>query len=154
MKRNEKTDADNRRRLGYVVAALTALALFSWFWASTHLPSPPPHFLAQLRIPPAGPVPGDIAVFYVLQTVFSTLDVAVLVFLLTYYVMIYVRRKVEFTLWLAIFCSVLLLDALTSNPILQLGFGFIPFGLGPFAMLPAVFTFVALMMLLYLTLTY
>jgi hypothetical protein len=141
-------------RIGLLVVGLVALALFAWFWASTHLPFPPPSFMTQPRPPPLRPVPGDIAVYYTLQVVFSTLDAAVLVYLLVFYVMIYVKRNVDFTLWLAIFCSVLLLDALTSNPMLQWGLGFNPFGLGPFAMLPAAFTFVALMLLLYLTLTY
>jgi len=154
MKENESNSEHSRIRLGYVLVALVLIALLAGFWASTHLPLPPSQFLTEPRPLPPEPVPGDITVFYTLQTVFSTLDAAVLIFLLAFYVMIYVKRKVDFTLWLAIFCSVLLLDALTSNPILQLGFGFIPFGLGPFAMLPAVFTFVALMMLLYLTLRY
>jgi hypothetical protein len=46
----------------------------------------------------------------------------------------------------------LLLNALVSNPLLQFGFGFRAFGLGPFAMLPDLFTFFALVVLLYLTL--
>jgi len=154
MRKNDVNSEHNRMRIGLVVAALAALALLAWVWASTHLPLPPPPFMTQPRPPPLQPVPGDMGVYYTLQTVFSTLDAAVLVYLLAFYVMIYVKRKVDFTLWLAIFCSVLLLDALTSNPILQWGFGFNPFGLGPFAMLPAVFTFVALMVLLYLTLRY
>ena len=53
-----------------------------------------------------------------------------------------------------IFCSVLLLYALTSNPIIQWAFGFRPFGLGPFAVLPDIFTFVALAILFYLTMKY
>lgn len=92
--------------------------------------------------------------YYVLNSVFSTLNATVLVFLLVLYVGIYMKRKVDFTLWLTIFCSVLLLDALTSNPIIQWAFGFHPSGLGPFAMLPTIFASAALAILLYLTLTY
>jgi hypothetical protein len=145
-------DSMKRMRIGLIGAALIALALLAWFWASTHRPFPPP-FLTEPR-PPPGPIPGDIELYYTLNSVFSTLNATLLVSLLALYVEIYVRRKIEFTLWLAIFCSVLLLDALTSNPIIQWAFGFRSFGLGPFAMLPDVFTFVALAILLYLTLKY
>ncbi|MGA8903460.1 MAG: hypothetical protein WB661_00450 [Candidatus Bathyarchaeia archaeon] len=146
-------DSNMKIRIGVAVAASTAVALLAWFWASTHLPFPPP-FPMQLPRPPPEGIPGDIGLYYILNTVFSTVNAALLVFLLALYAEIYVKRKVEFTLWLVIFCSVLLLDALTSNPILQWAFGFRPSGLGPFAMLPDVFTSIALAILLYLTLKY
>jgi hypothetical protein len=146
-------DSNMKMRIGLAVVASIAVALLAWFWASTHLPFPPPSPMEPPRPPPEG-IPGDIGLYYILKTVFSTLNATLLVFLLALYVEIYVKRKVEFTLWLTIFCSVLLLDALTSNPILQWAFGFRPSGLGPFAMLPDVFTSVALAILLYLTLKY
>jgi len=77
-----------------------------------------------------------------------------LIFLLTIYLQMYISRKSEFTLWLAIISTVLLLNALTSNPLVQWVFGFRAFGLGPFAMLPDIFTLVALAILLYLTMKY
>jgi len=141
-----------RTRIGVIVASLLVLGLLAWYWASTHLPFPPPFFTEHN--PPPGPIPGDMGVYYTLDAVFSTLNATLLVFLLVLYAEIYVKQKVDFTLWLTIFCGVLLLDALTSNPLLRLGFGFGGFGLGPFAMLPDVFTFVALVILLYLTLRY
>ena len=140
-------------RIGLAVAAAIAVALLAWFWASTHLPFPPPSPMQPPRPPPEG-IPGDIGLYYILDTVFSTVNATLLVFLLALYAEIYLKRKVEFTLWLVIFCIVLLLDALTSNPILQWVFGFRPSGLGPFAMLPDIFTFAALTILLYLTLNY
>jgi hypothetical protein len=148
---NEKMN--KRMQIGLVIAVLIAIALLAWFWALTHLPGPPPH-LTESKPTPSRPVPGDMELFYTLDTVFSTLDATLLVALLALYLNTYVRRKVQFTLWLAIFCTVLLLDALTSNPIIQWAFGFSASGLGPFAMLPDVFTFVALVILLYLTLKY
>jgi di/tricarboxylate transporter len=148
---NEKTN--KRTSVVFVTAVLIAVALLAWFWASTHQPGHQP-FLTESRPPPPRTVPGDIELYYTLNTVFSTLNAALLVALLVLYVNMYVRRKVEFTLLLAIFCSVLLLNALSSNPMLQWAFGFSAFGLGPFAMLPDVFTFAALTILLYLTLKY
>ncbi len=139
-------------RIGLIVSVSVALALLAWYWTSTHLLFPPP-FLAEHR-PPPRPIPGDIELYYTVTAVLSTLNATLLVFLLALYVDIYAKQKVEFTLWLAIFCSVLLLNALASNPIVQWVFGFQPFGMGPFAMLPNVFTTVALGILLYLTLKY
>lgn len=147
-------DEDYKRsRLGLVIAASIVLALLAWFWAVTHLPFPPPSLMEPPKPPPGG-IPGDIELYYILNTVFSTLNATLLIFLLALYAEIYVKRKVEFTLWLIIFCSVLFLYALTSNPIIQWAFGFRPFGLGPFAVLPDLFTFVALAILFYLTMKY
>ena len=146
-------DSVRNLRFGLVIVASIVLALLAWFWASTHLPFPPRSIMEPPRPPPEG-IPGDIELYYVIKTVLSTLNATLLVFLLALYAEIYVKRKVEFTLWLTIFCSVLLLNALTSNPILQWVFGFRPFGLGPFAVLPDVFTFIALAILLYLTMKY
>jgi len=146
-------DSGKRIRIGMVVAVSIVLALLAWVWATSHLPFPPPSLMEQPRPPPGG-IPGDIEFYYALNTVFSTVNATLLIFLLLIYAEIYVSRKVEFTLWLIIFCSVLLLYALTSNPMIQWVFGFRPFGLGPFAVLPDVFTFAALTILLYLTMKY
>lgn len=64
------------------------------------------------------------------------------------------KTQSEFTIGLIIFSMVLLLYALASNPLLHRAFGFRAFGLGPFAMLPDLFTCVALSVLLYLTVKY
>jgi hypothetical protein len=47
---------------------------------------------------------------------------------------------------------VLLLYAVVSNPVMQAAFGYRGFGLGPFAMLPDLFSLIASTVLLYLTL--
>jgi hypothetical protein len=104
--------------------------------------------------PPAIPPPQDIEAYYTMNAVLSTLNVTLLILLLTMYLQMYVKGKTEFTLWLAIISTVLLLNALTSNPLVHWIFGFQAFGLGPFAMLPNVFTLIALVILLYLTIKY
>jgi len=147
-------DSSKKFRLALVIATSILLTLLAWSWAVTHLPFPPPSLMQPPPRPPPGPIPGDIELFYILDTVFSTLNATLLVCLMAIYSEIYVKRKVSFTLWLIIFCNVLLLDALTSNPIIQWTFGFRPFGLGPFAVLPDVFTLAALVILLYLTMKY
>ena len=138
-------------RVWLVLAALIAVILLSVFWSSVNLPLPPP-FSSRGR-PPMIP-PADVELFYILKTVFSTLNVTLLVFLLMTYLLMYIREKLEFTLWLAIISTALLLNALTSNPFVQWIFGFRAFGLGPFAMLPDIFTLIVLTILLYLTMKY
>ena len=86
--------------------------------------------------------------------VLSTVNVALLVFLFSAYLGIYRKVKSDFTLGLMVFSIILLFYALSSNPLLQRVFGFRAFGLGPFAMLPDLFTCVALSVLLYLTFRY
>lgn len=97
---------------------------------------------------------GDIELFYTVKTVVSTINATLLIFLLITYIDIYMKTKSEFTIGLMIFSMVLLLYALTTNPLVQWIFGFRAFGLGPFAMLPDLFTCAALAVLLYLTLKY
>jgi hypothetical protein len=80
--------------------------------------------------------------------------VTLAVFLLVSYIGIYQKTKSEFTIGLIIFSTVFLLNALASNPLLIRAFGYYPLGLGPFAMLPDLFTLVALGVLLYFSLKY
>jgi heme/copper-type cytochrome/quinol oxidase subunit 4 len=107
------------------------------------------------RAPPfPATVPGDYEFFYTIQTVFSTINVTLSIFLLLMYLNIYRKTRSEFTVGLIIFSGVLILNAVVSIPLVHRAFGFYDFGLGPFAMLPTLFTCLALVVLLYLTLEY
>lgn len=125
-----------------IVAALLA-ASASLFQLSILNQALPPYF-----------IPGDIEFFYTAQAVVSTVNITLLVFLLGIYINIYTKTHSEFTIGLIIFSVVFLLYALSSNPFVIETFGFRQFGLGPFALLPDVFTFSALLVLLYLSLKY
>jgi hypothetical protein len=129
-----------------VIAILAALVATFTFWPP---PSPWEH-----HWPPPRNVPGDIEFFYTAQAVVSTINVALLIFLLLTYVSIYRKTRSEFTIGLVVFSLVFLLNALASNPLVRGFFGFRPFGLGPFALLPDLFTFGALAILLYLSVKY
>jgi hypothetical protein len=94
---------------------------------------------------------GDMELFYRLKTVLSSINATILVFLIATYTDMYKKLNSEFTIGLILFSLTLLFYALTSNPLLQWIFGFQAFGLGPFAMLPDMFTTLALTVLLYLT---
>lgn len=94
----------------------------------------------------------DLELFYIVKTVISTVNIAIVLILLLIYMNIYRKTKTNFTIGLIIFSLILLLYTVSSNPVLQTIFGYRAFGLGPFAMLPDVFTFISLLVLLYLSL--
>ncbi len=129
-----------------VVATLAALWATSTFWFPL---SPWEH-----RLPPPQNIPGDVEFFYTAKAVVSTINVTLLIFLLLTYIGIYRKTRSEFTIGLIVFSAVLLLNALASNPLVIWVFGFRPFGLGPFALLPDLFTSAALAVLLYLSVKY
>jgi hypothetical protein len=130
-----------------VVAFLAAVWATSTFWF--------PRFYWEPREwPPPENIPGDIEFFYTVQAVFSAINVTLSVILLLTYVSIYLKTRSEFTIGLMIFSAVFLMNALASNPFVVWAFGYRPLGLGPFAMLPDVLTFVALAVLLYLSAKY
>jgi hypothetical protein len=127
-----------------VVAILAATWATSTFWY--------PRIPWQPR--PPYEIPGDIEFYYIAKTIVSTINITILIFLLISYIDIYRKTRSEFTIGLIIFSATLLLYALVSNPIVISIFGFRIFGLGPFALLPDLFTFAALIVLLYLSIKY
>jgi len=141
-------------KIGLVITVtLIAIALVAALWASSNFPFPSSEF-PQRRFPPLEDIRGDFEFFYVVQTVLSTVNVALLLFLLTTYIDIYRKTRSQFTIGLIIFSLVFLLRTLTANPLFMWVFGFRAFGLGPFALLPDLFEFIALTILLYLSVKY
>jgi hypothetical protein len=126
-----------------VVAILALLWATSTFWLQLPFGGRPPFY-----------IPGDLELFYTAKTVVSSLNVTLLIFLLLIYVSIYRKTRSEFTIGLIIFSIAFLMYALASNPFVIMAFGFRIFGLGPFALLPDIFTLGALAVLLYLSLKY
>lgn len=59
---------------------------------------------------------GDIELFYTLETVVSTINVTLSIFLLVIYLDIYSKTRSEFAIGLTIFSAVFLLNALASTP--------------------------------------
>jgi hypothetical protein len=94
---------------------------------------------------------GDIELFYKVRAMLSSINATLLIMLMVTYVDMYKKIPSDFTFGLIMFSLILLLYALSSNPLLQWLFGYRAFGLGPFAMLPDMFTTLALVVLLYLT---
>jgi len=129
-----------------IVAVLAALWAASTSWFPRHPWEP--------RLRPPENIPWDIEFFYTTETVVSTINVTLSVFLLLTYIDVYGKTRSEFTIGLMIFSLVFLLKSLASNPLVMWTFGFRPFGLGPFALLPDLFTCAALIALLYLSVRY
>jgi hypothetical protein len=141
-----KKDMNRYAKIGIMLAIVVLMALLS-FWAAASIPPQPPQG-------PPEQVPGDIQFYYIANTVVSTINATLSVFLLSAYVGLYKRTKSGFTLALMIVSSALLLNALTFNPYILWVFHFRGSGLGPFAMLPGLFTSVTLVVLLYLAFRY
>lgn len=141
-------------RTWLIVATLIVVAILAAFLAMSTFLFPPSWEPWEHRLPPPHQIPEDIEFFYTLETVVSTVNVTLSIFLLLIYASIYLKTKSEFTIGLIIFSMVLLLNALVSNPFVIWVFGFREFGLGPFALLPDLFTFGALAVLLYLSAKY
>jgi hypothetical protein len=139
-------------RTWLIFAILVVVAILAALWATSTVWLP--RFPWERHEPPARIIPGDIEFFYTAQTVVSTINVTLLIFLLLTYAGIYKKTRSEFTIGLIIFSAIFLLNALASNPLVIWVFGFRPFGLGPFAMLPELFTSAALAVLLYLSVKY
>jgi len=132
-----------------ILGTLIAVAILAFFWATST--SWLPRYPDPFRPRPPYDIGGDIEFFYTIETVVSTINVTLSIFLLLIYVDIYRKTRSEFTIGLMIFSAVFLLNALASSPIFRGAFGYRPFGLGPFAMLPDLFTLAALSVLLYLS---
>ena len=85
------------------------------------------------------------------KTTLSSVNSILLTILLAIYAGIYRKTGSEFSIGLVIFSIALLLYSLTSNPLIHRFAGFRLSGLGPFTMLPDLFTRISSAILLYLS---
>ncbi len=100
------------------------------------------------------PNPADLDFYYVARTVFSTINIVLLVVLIINYVSIFLKTRSEFTIGLILFAVFFLIKDITWSPFVVRFAGFDVFGLGPFAFLPDLFELIALSVLLYLSVEY
>jgi hypothetical protein len=104
---------------------------------------------------PKPPEGGDLlALLVTAKTIVSFVNIALILTLLGLYYRIYSDVRSRFTLGLVLLITVLLMYAVTSNPLVHVLFGYYPFGLGPFTVIPDLFTTFALLVFLYLSLEY
>lgn len=94
---------------------------------------------------------GDLAIYYTIKAVLASVNAFLLIVLSSIYLKVYKDTGLEFSLGLVIFSVALLLYSLVSNPLLVSVAGYRASGLGPFAMLPDLFTCIASFTLLYIS---
>ena len=135
--------------VGLIVVAILAAVL-----ASLRINSFDPSRFPFRPLQPPEFNPADLEFYYIARTVVSTINIALLVFLIATYATIYSKTRSEFTIGLMIFASVFLMKDLVASPLIIGVFGFRLSGLGPFALLPDLFEFAALSVLLYLSVKY
>lgn len=90
--------------------------------------------------------------FFALKTIISFVNIGLIIPLLIAYLQLYRSIKSEFTLSLMIVVTALLLYAVTSNPLISVLLGLETDCLGPFQIIPDIFTTIALIFLVRLTL--
>jgi hypothetical protein len=95
--------------------------------------------------------PGDFEIYFALKAVLSSVNMFLLVVLTGIYFKNYSETGLSFSLGLTIFSLALFMYAITSNPLLVQSMGYMGSGLGPFTMLPDLFTFIASFTLLYIS---
>ena len=143
-----------------IIGVLSVVAIFAEFLTTQYSPFPSAPIWGPRLLPSDKfkfdftgywSFVGDWELFYKGRSILSTINATLLVFLLATYIDMYKKVKSEFTIGLIGFSLILLLYALSSNPLLQWLFGYRAFGLGPFAMLPDLFATLALAVMLYLT---
>lgn len=94
---------------------------------------------------------ADYEIYYTVKAVLASVNTVLLTSLLYIYLKVYRETGLEFSLGLVVTSFALLLYSLVSNPLLVNFSGFRGSGLGPFAMLPDLFTCVASFTLLYIS---
>ncbi|MBN2230398.1 MAG: hypothetical protein JW779_12485 [Candidatus Thorarchaeota archaeon] len=134
------------RLLIWIIVSVVAAIILGFILSPIVLkpPAQPP-----APIPPEGN--DQLAFLVTLKTIVSFVNIALIATLLGLYYRIYSEIRSRFTLGLILLILVLLMYAITSNPLIHILFGYYPFGLGPFTVLPDLFSSFALIVLLYLS---
>lgn len=150
-KMENKMNSSIKFKIGLLLPILILVGFFAAFWAASILYTPP-----ELRQPPRGQnfIYYDYEFFYFAHAIVSTLNIALLAILLVSFISVYRRTKSEFSFALIIFGFAFLLKDMFSSPFTASIFHFFPMGLGPFIVLPDLFEFAALTVLLYLSIKY
>ena len=137
-------------RFGLLAVAILGLIIVGYLGAA-NLPfiGRPPHHDEPMIEPPN---PDELRTYFTIRAIVSTVNAGLTIYLLMVYVGIYLKTRAKFTVGLIIFTITLLLYALTSNPLLVVLVTARPFAFGIFAGVSELFTTIALIVLLYLSL--
>jgi len=149
MKDRKTMSSSVRFKIGLILPFLVLVCLFTAFWATSTLTTP----IAvhqDTKMPPQ----GDFEFFYLAHTVISTVNIILLIALLFIFINVYKKTRSEFSFGLIIFGIAFLLKDITASPFMANAFSFYASGLGPFIVLPDLFEFAILTILLYLHIKY
>lgn len=136
-------------RMALIVGAVLCLAIAGYAASTYYLedaairPTRPP-----IRIRP--PSSEELHAYFTVRTVVSMINAGLSFILLIVYAGIYVKTRAQFTVGLMILSAVLLVYAITSNPLLQ-ALSFQVYGFGLVGALPELLTTIAAVVLLYLS---
>ncbi|MBI5000159.1 MAG: hypothetical protein HZB92_01325 [Euryarchaeota archaeon] len=133
-----------------IVGAVAAAAIVSALVCIMFIK--PPEQMGPAPHPGIRPDPIDRDLFMVPRGVITTVNLTLSAILIFIYISIYRKTKSEFTVSLIVVMMALFLYALLSNPLIPMLFGYRLFGMGLFTMLPELFTTIALVALLYISL--
>ncbi len=137
-----------------IIVGLIIIAALAALWAILTLQAAYSSFFPFRPLPPAQYNPGDLELYYIARSVLSTVNIAILVFLIATYATLYSKTRSEFTIGLLIFASVFLMKDILSSPFVIGFFRFQIAGLGPFALIEPLLELLALSVLLYLSVKY
>jgi len=137
-----------------IVAGLIIVAILAAVWASFTFNAFSSSRFPFRPVPAPEFNPADLEFYYIARTVFSTVNIAILVFLIATYATLYSKTRSEFTIGLLIFAVVFLIKDVLSSPFVIGAFRFHLAGLGPFALIEPLFESIALSVLLYLSVRY
>jgi len=136
-------------RMALIVGAVLGLAIAGYVAATYYLEDA---VIRQVR-PPIRirpPSSEELHAYFTVRTIVSMINAGLSVILLIVYAEIYVKTRAQFTIGLVILSAVLLVYAITSNPLLQ-ALSFQVYGFGLVGALPELFTTMAAVVLLYLS---
>ena len=147
MTQNDEMNNKKLKVLLPIIVIAIVVAIIGLVLASLILPPPE-------TAPPPIPQPDRVLMdlFLKAKTMISLVNIVLIIAIISIYRSIYRQVKSQFTMGLIIVMLVLLMYAFTSNPLIQILFGYQAQGLGPFAMIPDVFATFALGLLLYISL--
>jgi len=136
-------------RMAIMVAVVVGLAVAGYVAATYYLEDAvkrPSRSLFRIRPPNS----EELQAYFTIRTVVSMVNVGLSTILLIVYTQIYISTHAQFTIGLVILSTVLLLYAIASNPLLQ-ALSFRVYGFGLAEATPELFTTVAAVVLLYLS---
>jgi len=148
---NNNNNNTGRSSLKFKVSLLLPVfilaGLFVAFWAAytiySSVPKAPHHVM-----------PYNFEFFYYAHAMISTVNIVLLLVLSLIFISVYRKTKSEFSFGLIVFAFAFLLKDIVSSPFTAGLFSFVVSDIGPFIVLPDIFEFAALSVLLYMNLKY